>query len=125
METNTEAGFFEERPTQMTTLSSIMERLRVRKKDNEFRWEPDGFTTGTGKYYQPNDLTIIKTYRFEGESDPADSSILYILEASDGMIGYSLDMYGTYSNHEEEQGYDGFIRSVQVSDRDEQLIFTE
>lgn len=125
MEPNIEAGFLDERPTQMTTLSSIMERLRIRKKDNEYRWEPDGFTTGTGKYYQPENLTIIKTYRFEGESDPAESSILYIIEANDGMIGYSLDMYGAYSNHEKEQGYDNFIRSIPVSDRDEQLIFKD
>ncbi len=26
-------------------------------------------------------LKIIKTYRFEGESDPSDSSILYVMEA--------------------------------------------
>ncbi len=115
----------EERPTQMTTLSSIMERLRVSRKDKEFRWAPGGFTAGTGKFYQPEDLTILKTYRFEGESDPAESSILYIIEANDGLTGYSLDMYGAYSNHEDEQNYNQFIRQIRVSGRDEQLIFGE
>jgi hypothetical protein len=109
--------------TQMTTLSSVMERLRLKKLDNEFRWTPDGFTAGKGKFYQPNELTIIKTYRFEGESNPSDMEILYLIEANDGLIGYSLDAYGAYSNHEGEEGYDNFIRQIPVSNRDEQLIF--
>lgn len=108
---------------QMTTLSSILEKLRIKKLDNEFRWTPEGFTAGKGKTYQPEDLTIIKTYRFEGESNPSDMEILYIIEAKDGLIGYSIDAYGMYSNHEDEEGYDNFIRKIAVSNRDEQLIF--
>jgi hypothetical protein len=108
---------------EMTTLSSILERLRIKKIDNEFRWTPEGFTAGKGKTYQPEELAIIKTYRFEGESNPDDMEILYIIEANDGLIGYSLDAYGMYSNHEGEDGYDNFIRQIPVSNRDEQLIF--
>jgi hypothetical protein len=105
----------------MTTLSGVLEKLRLRKADNEFRWTPEGFTTGTGKTYQPEDLVILKTYRFEGESDPSDSSILYQIEAKDGLLGYSLDAYGLYSNHEGEEGYDNFIRKIPVKDRQEQV----
>lgn len=107
--------------TDMTTLSYIMEKMRVRRQDNEFEITPEGFTTNNGKFYQPEDLQIIKTYRFEGESDPADSQILYIIEANDGLIGYSLDAYGAYSNHDDK--YDDFIRKISVQDRDEQQIF--
>ncbi len=107
----------------MTTLSTVLETLRQKKKDNEFRWENGSFTAGRGKTYNPEDLKIIKTYRFEGESDPADSSILYLIEANDGLIGYSIDAYGVYSNHDDEEGYDNFIRQIQVEDREEQLIF--
>ncbi|HVX49915.1 MAG TPA: hypothetical protein VHB48_07150, partial [Chitinophagaceae bacterium] len=108
---------------EMATLSQILEKLRLKKMDNEFRWQDGCFTAGKGKQYSPEDLTIIKTYRFEGESDPADSSILYIIEAKDGLKGYSLDAYGVYSSHEDEEGYDNFIRKLNVEDRDEQLIF--
>lgn len=107
----------------MDSMVSILERLRVQKKDNEFRWTPEGFTAGRGKSYQPEDLKIIKTYRFEGISNPEDSSILYILEANDGLIGYSIDAYGLYSNHENEEGYDNFIRKIEIENRDDQLIF--
>ncbi|SEJ00002.1 hypothetical protein SAMN04487995_2962 [Dyadobacter koreensis] len=125
MENNTTANEPDSSPrvTEMATLSHVLEKLRLKKMDNEFRWTEDGFNAGKGKSYDPEDLTIIKTYRFEGESDPADSSILYIIEAKDGLIGYSMDTYGVYSDHQDEEGYDNFIRKIPISDRDEQLIF--
>lgn len=110
------------KPGEMTTLSSVLEKLRVKKRDKEFRMTPEGFTAGTGKMYKPDDLKIIRTYRFEGESDPSDSSIVYLIEARDGLVGYSLDAYGVYSEHGDD-GYDDFIRKIPVEERDEQLIF--
>lgn len=106
---------------QMTTLAGVMEKLRLKKIDNEFRWTPEGFTAGKGKNYQPEDLLITKTYRFEGMSDPSDNSILYIINANDGLTGYSLDAYGLYSNHDDEEGYDNFIRQIPMEAHDEQL----
>ncbi|MBC8034637.1 MAG: hypothetical protein H7Y03_10855 [Chitinophagaceae bacterium] len=110
--------------TEMTTLSYVMEKLRVKRQDIEFTMTPEGFTGNNGKFYKPEELKIIKTYRFEGESDPSDSIVLYIIEANDGLIGYSLDAYGAYSNHDDEQ-YDDFIRKIPVQDREEQQIFGE
>jgi len=107
---------------EMTTLSQVLEKLRLKKQDKEFCMSDKGFGPGTGKYYSPNDLKIIKTYRFEGESDPSDSCIVYVIEANDGSIGYSLDAYGVYSNHDDSK-YDDFIRKIPMEERDEQLIF--
>lgn len=107
----------------MTTLVQVLEKLRQQKKDNEFRWTPEGFTIGRSKHYQPEDLKIIKTFRFEGESNPDDSSVLYLIEAKDGTVGYSLDAYGAASNHDNEEGYDNFMRQIPVENRDDQLIF--
>jgi hypothetical protein len=112
----------EYKPGEMTTISSVLEKLRVKKRDKEFRMTPEGFTAGTGKYYQPEDLKIIRTYRFEGESDPSDSSIIYVIEAKDGLVGYSIDAYGVYSDHDDDT-YDEFIKKIPVEERDEQLIF--
>ena len=111
-----------EKQGEMTTLSVILEKLRLKKQDNEFIMTEKGFGTGTGKFYQPEELKIIKTYRFEGDSDPSDSVILYLIEANDGKIGYSIDAYGAYSNHDDEK-YDDFIRRINMEERDEQLIF--
>ena len=106
----------------MTTLSGVLEKLRIRKQDNEFIMTEAGFISPAGKLYNAEDLTIIKTYRFEGDSDPSDSSILYLIEANDGLIGYSIDAYGVYSNHD-GVSYDEFIRKINVSERDEQEVF--
>lgn len=106
----------------MTTLSGVLEKLRIRKQDNEFTITEAGFCSPAGKLYNNEDLTIIKTYRFEGDTDPSDSSILYLIEANDGLTGYSIDAYGVYSNHDDSK-YDEFIRKINVSERDEQEIF--
>ncbi len=108
--------------SEMTTLSAVLEKLRLKKQDNEFRMTPKGFGMEGVKYYEPEELKIIRTYRFEGDSDPSDSSILYLIEANDGKIGYSLDAYGAYSNHDDAR-YDDFIRKIPMEERDEQVIF--
>ena len=109
---------------EMTTVTSVLEKLRVKKHDKEFRMTPEGFTAGTGKFYTPEELKIIRTYRFEGESDPGDNSVIYLIEANDGLIGYSMDAYGVYSDHDDD-GYDDFIRKIPVEERDEQQIFQD
>jgi hypothetical protein len=106
----------------MTTLSGVLEQLRIKKQDNEFIISEEGFKSPSGKLYQPDDLKIIKTFRFEGDSDPSDNTILYLIEANDGLTGYSIDAYGAYSNHE-EGWYDDFVRKIPVAEREEQEIF--
>lgn len=52
----------------------------------------------TEKTYEPSEVTIINFYRFEGETDPQDNSILYVLEAKDGAKGTLVDAYGPYAD---------------------------
>ena len=111
------------KPGEMTTLTAVLERLRLKKQDHEFKWTDQGFKVNEQKFYKHEEIVIIKTYRFEGESDPGDSNILYLIEANDGLTGYSIDAYGAYSAHEKE--YDEFIQKVKVEDRDEQIIFSD
>jgi len=111
-------------PDAMTTSSQILDQLRVKHMDNEFRWTTKGFTTTNGKFYTPQDLEIVRTLRFEGQSNPSDMEILYILKTNDGLIGYSLDAYGAYSSHDSEVGYNNFIRQIPQAGHDGQLLFT-
>ncbi|HSN60528.1 MAG TPA: hypothetical protein VLR49_06320 [Ferruginibacter sp.] len=106
--------------THMTTLTSVLEKLRVNRQDNEITMTEVGFNCNSTKMYLTEDLTIIKTYRFEGESDPGDSAILYLIQANDGLIGYSIDTYGAYSNNAD--GYDDFVKKIKMEDRDDQVI---
>jgi hypothetical protein len=111
------------KPAEMTTLTEVLEKLRQRHMDQEFKIDEKGFTPGNGKYYNPEDLTILRTYRFEGASDPGDSSIVYIIQTNDGLTGYSMDAYGVYSN-QEGPDYDEFIKKIPVDEREEQAIFS-
>jgi hypothetical protein len=108
---------------QMTTLTEVLQKLASHKQDKEFKMMENGFTIDQKKYYEPSELTIIKVYRFEGESDPSDNAILYLIEATDGTVGYSLDAYGAASNHNEDYGE--FIRRIKVNEREEQVLFGE
>lgn len=52
----------------------------------------------TEKVYKPEEVNVIDFFRFEGESDPADNAILYVIETSDGHKGALVDAYGTYAD---------------------------
>ncbi len=103
----------------MTTLSQVMNQLREKGKDVEFKLADSGLgliNAANGKLYSISDLRIIRTYRFEGDSNPSDSSILYLIEAKDGTIGYILDAYGVYSGYEDDQ-FDKLIREIPVEEK--------
>lgn len=44
--------------------------------------------------YHPEDVVIVSFYRFEGQSDPGDNAILYLIETNDGVKGTLVDGYG-------------------------------
>lgn len=46
----------------------------------------------------PEDFTIVEIFRFEGMSNPSDSSILYAIESCEGLKGTLISSYGMYSD---------------------------
>lgn len=46
----------------------------------------------------PEDFNIVEFYRFEGMTNPSDSSILYAIEATDGLKGTMVSSYGVYAD---------------------------
>lgn len=96
---------------EMDTISSVLDTLKLKNQDNEFIINETGQLSLNGKSYSQHDIKIIKTYRFEGESDPADGAIIYLIMAQDGVIGYSLDAYGVYTNHTND-GYADLIQKI-------------
>src|SRR4051812_28042390 len=56
------------------------------------------FDTNKNKTYTPQEVRVIDFFRFEGESDPADNSILYKIETDDGAKGTLIDAYGPYAD---------------------------
>jgi hypothetical protein len=111
-------------PNEMNTVSQILEKLRQKGLDNEFKMTDHGKMKGPGdnQIYKPEDLTIIKTYRFEGITDPGDESVIYILEDKEGKIGYIMDAYGVYSD-QNGSDFDDFLKKIPTADRDMQELF--
>lgn len=70
------------------------------------------------KIYQPEDLCVVKSYRFEGDSSAGDNAVLYLLKDRDGELSTILDSYGSDSNHTGED-FDNFLREVPVKEEAE------
>ena len=105
---------------RMTTLSQVMNTLSERGVKREFRMNKLGEMKfeNSEKNYTPSDLTIIKTYRFEGDSNPDDNAVLYVLKDTTGNIGMIIDSYGADSNYPGEK-FDEFLRDIPVQESEE------
>ncbi|MDH6251501.1 hypothetical protein M2347_001228 [Chryseobacterium sp. H1D6B] len=104
----------------MTTLSQVMTTLAKRGIHREFRMNENcemKFENSELKY-TPHDLTIVKSYRFEGDSNPDDSAVLYVVKDTAGNIGMIIDSYGADSNYPGEK-FDEFLRDIPIHESDE------
>ncbi len=80
------------------TLSQAINDANQRGYNEDFNLFKQGIKCSKqGKEYKPEDFEIIETYRFEGNSNPDDNSVLYLIESSDGLKGTLVDAYGAYS----------------------------
>lgn len=82
--------------TEMTTLSRVLTVLRERGYTEDFNLKHDYIECPGGKCFMyPEEFTIDKVYRFEGDSDPADQAILYAISSEKfGLKGVLVDGYG-------------------------------
>jgi len=83
------------------SLVNVENRLSADGFTKDFKVENGRLCTidnSSAKTYGPEDVTIVDFYRFEGESNPDDMSILYAIEANDGVRGTISSAYGTYGD---------------------------
>lgn len=64
----------------------------------------------TQKIYQHHEIKIVHYYRFEGDSNPSDSSIVYAIVTSNGEKGTLINGYGAFSDSQ----VDNFIQQVKL-----------
>jgi hypothetical protein len=92
---NDEAIKFDE----MKTLSECIDKAAKHGYTEEFSVDETGLRNFDGsKHYEPHEVKLMNFYRFEGNSDPEDNSILYMLQTNDGTKGILADAYGAYSD---------------------------
>ncbi|MEX1240486.1 MAG: hypothetical protein WEB30_12235 [Cyclobacteriaceae bacterium] len=83
----------------MKSLSSCVKRMKDEGYKEDFQVTSKGLTTlDKGKTYKPDQVRIVNFFRFEGESDPGDNNILYVIETDGGGKGTLVDAYGAYAD---------------------------
>jgi len=108
----------------MLTLSQVMEKLRQKGITDEIRMTEDKnfVISGTNKPYQASELKIIKTYRFEGASDPDDNVALYLVTDHNDNKAMIIDSYGANSNYTGSE-FDDFLKSIPEEEAKEEYDF--
>jgi hypothetical protein len=88
-----------QKPQEMKTLVSCLNSLVRNGFEEHFKVTEKGLKAlRLEKYYEAKDVKVLNYYRFEGDSDPADNSILYALETKDGLRGTLVDAFGPYAD---------------------------
>jgi len=88
-----------EEKVSMKTMVSCLNMLMAKGFDTQFKATRVGLKSlTTDQVYKPGEVKVINFYRFEGESDPADNSIVYAIETETGERGTLVDAYGPYSD---------------------------
>ncbi|MFW6352365.1 MAG: phosphoribosylpyrophosphate synthetase [Bacteroidota bacterium] len=80
----------------MDTLSEAINNLVKEGFSENFRATDDFIEAlDSKKKFEPDDLKIIQSYRFEGPTDPADETICFAIEANDGTKGTLVMSYSS------------------------------
>ena len=83
----------------MKTLSTCLNRMITEGYTEDFKVTDHGLeATHQHNNYKPEEIQVINFFRFEGESDPDDNAIMYVIETNDGIKGTLVDAYGVYND---------------------------
>ena len=73
----------------------VMDKYESQGYTGSYQMIDGEFTdVNTKKTYSAKEVTIEEEYRFEGETNPEDMSILYVISLADGTKGMALLAYG-------------------------------
>ncbi len=82
-------------------MSEIMEKLKSKGYTRDFNVFDDKMIMDhSKKVFSPEEIHIVDEYRFEGNTNPDDMSILYAIETKSGEKGMIVNGYGTSANPE-------------------------
>lgn len=82
------------------SLAEALNDLRKRGYTEDFNVTPERLEcTSKDLKFHPSDFTIDEFYRFEGESNPDDNSIVYAISSNEGLKGTLVDAYGVYAHN--------------------------
>ncbi len=83
----------------MKSLATCLNRIVHDGYTEDFRISDKGLESlKNERSYKPEQIQVVNFFRFEGESDPDDNAILYVIETADGTKGTLVDAYGIYTD---------------------------
>lgn len=110
--------FRQEQKEHMQTILDALEQLKKQGYTNGFQYTERGMSSrDTNEIFGPEDLTIERVYRFEGESNPDDMAVLYKIRAASGTLGYFSDAYGAYGSYDAQELAE-FLKKVRRLDEE-------
>lgn len=84
---------------KMKSLSGCLNKLVLDGYTEDFKAGERGLLSlQSERIYEPGQVHVVDFMRFEGASDPADNTILYVIETDDGLKGTLVDAYGSYAD---------------------------
>jgi hypothetical protein len=81
------------------TVTEALDALKLRGFTTDFNLAFDKLRCEkTGICLSPADFEIMEHYRFEGDSNPSDEEVVYVIASKDGKIkGTLVSAFGIYS----------------------------
>lgn len=98
----------------MKTITEVLNRLREKHYIHDFEISHHKLVCkATNECFNSHEVTVDNTFRFEGDSNPDDMSVLFAITTASGTKGVLIDAYGTYSNADVAE----FIKQIPVRDK--------
>jgi hypothetical protein len=92
-------GFFEITMTTYESLSAALKALKEKGYTHDFNLHPEWIECPPLKLrLAPEEFHVDEVHRFEGMTNPDDSSILFAISSSSGVKGVLVDAYGAYAD---------------------------
>jgi hypothetical protein len=93
------------------TLSQAMNALKQKGFNHEFDFKNSNLYNHFNQAeFTANQLKIVEVHRFEGSTNPSDSSILFAIICDDGSKGLLVDAYGMYADADKTE----FMSKVEI-----------
>ena len=96
---------------ELTSLVGVLNKVHKDGYKIDFKVTEDGrlATMDDKESFGPDQVRIVDFYRFEGETNPGDMAVLYVLETSSGAKGSITNSYGAYA----DETIDTFMKKVE------------
>jgi hypothetical protein len=83
----------------MNTLTNCVNKVVKDGFADSFKVTTRGlYSCSKSRYYRPEQVNVVESFRFDRHADPNENAIMYVIETTDGIKGTLIDAYGAYAD---------------------------